>query len=510
MKKISSPVLFFSAFGIAALSAAVVLTTSAAPPKGPQTRLLAAYVKKELTAHQWVLAEIVQTKNDTATNLTLFMLPCEKDNVLDYETNGTYNISEGEKKCNSSDGKVKGQGTWEYEESDQALMDSYAGGRRIEKKVLELSPGMLKVQYESEGRRITTLTYFSEIGMKDEGLRDLVVDNSDNFKNVMLVPREAMYEARRYLVIGRRDFDRGVPVTVDDKGGVLKKVAVYPFMSSTDQNTTTDEGSRNKALIAQGKKVGLDYIITGNILKASADVAPDNKYQGHVKYFVTILDVKAGLEKKTKLFEYSEKAKEEKAKQNEKALKILGGVAGAASSMSWYYGGWRRGYWNSYYGYYFYPHSTALAVHGLSAAFSNGNNEERQRYYQSSLAVMDALNHTSKDLSEFVIENIPLSLKIARVDDEKKGKITVEGGTNINLQEGEKLKLVRVRETPMSDGTKEIETIEVAELTVEAVNGARLSACKPAFGQASKISKALKENPEELFVHTTELYRPKK
>lgn len=479
-----------------------------AGPAGGPPNYSAAWVKQELTTHQWTLVEIVQTKNDTATNLTLFMLPCEKDNYLAYETNGTYQIMEGQSKCANSDGNVKGKGTWEYEETDRTLYDSYAGGRRIEKKVLEISPGMLKVQYESEGRKITTLTYFSETGAKDEGLKDLVVDNSDNTKSIIQAPREVLQETRRYIVVGRRDFDKGVPITIDDKGGVLKKVAVYPFLNSTDANLTTDESARNKTLLAQGTKVGLDYIVTGNILKAASDVTPDGKYQGNVKYSVTILDVKSGQEKITKTFTYSEKEQEAKKKQD--AI-VLGALLGAAGHGYYGYYGWRRGYWDYYYGYYFYSSSASyLVADGLSCAFNNGYNDERKRYYQSSLAVVDAISHTTDDLSKFIIENIPLTFKILRVDDDKKGKVTIEAGTNANVQEGETLKMVRIRETVLSDGSKEIETQDVGKFVVESVNSMRLSSCKPSWGDASKIAKALKDKPEELFVQTTEVYRSKK
>lgn len=477
-------------------------------PVNPHKPYSAAWVKQELTTHQWTLVEIVQTKNDTATNLTLFMLPCEKDNYLDFEVNGTYQIYEGQSTCANSDGKVKGKGTWEYEETDKTLYDSYSGGRRIEKKVLEISPNMLKVQYETEGRKITTLTYFSEVGVKDEGLKDMIVDNSDNSKNIIQASREVLQETRRYIVVGRRDFDKGMPITIDDKGGILKKVAVYPFMNSTDANITTDETQRHKSLLSQGAKVGVDYIITGNIIKASADATPDGKYQGNVKYTVTILDVKAGQEKITKTFSYSEKEKEE---QRKKDAVLIGVLAGTVGRGYWGYYGWRRGYWDYYYGYYFYSSATNyLIADGLNSAFNNGYSDERKRYYQSSLAVVDAVNNTAEDLSKFIVEHIPLSFKVLRVDDEKKGKLTVEAGSNANLQEGETLKLVRIRETVLSDGSKEIETKEVAKMVVESVNSARLSSLKPTWGEASKITKALKENPGELFVQTTEVYRSKK
>lgn len=483
----------------------------------PTKALTAAYVKKLLTNNQWTLAEIVQAKGDSSVNLTLFMLPCEKDNLLHYQANGTYQILEGEKKCTNSTEKVKGSGTWEFEDSEQVIIDSYMGGRRIEKKIIELNPDMYKVQYESEGRTITTLTYFSETGLKNEALtNDVIVDNSDHSKNIAASPREALVQAHRYVVVGRRDFEKGQMLNLDDKKGLLKKVIVYPFMNSTDPNMTVQENERNIALINQGKKVGIDYIITGNIIKATSDVDKNNRYMGHVKYAVSILDIKSGEEKIRKTFEYSQREAEVKAAKSEQQMRTVIGVMGAASVMrsSYYYGYYGRYQygWNSYYNYYFVANTANVAAYGLSSAFADGMAAERNHYYQSSLAVMDAIAHTTEDVAEFVIQNLPLTIKINDVARSAKGKIenlTIEAGSNVNLQEKETLQAVKIETITMSDGTVTEKATPIAKLKVKTVN-TRLSVVEPSMYDIKKLEKALEESPDKIFVWTTEIPKSSK
>ena len=461
----------------------------------------ASYVKEELTSHEWTLKEIVQTKNDTATNLTLFMLPCEKDNVLDFEINGTYQITEGEKLCKASDNKIKGKGEWSFEEADQTITDTYNEGLPIEKKVLELTSGMLKVQYEGEGRRITTLTYFSEIGLKDESLSDIVVDNSDYATNIALAPREILMESKRYIMVSRRDFEKGQPLSVDDKDGLLKKVIVYPFTNSINK-AIVREDERNNMLIEQAKKVGLNYIITGNILKANVNTNADNTYSGHVKYTVSILDVESGEEIKRETYEHPKKEKKQSPIPNFPGiLEIVDGVG-----LPFIYFGKRNRMWKRYYDYYFITKTADAVGDGLDVVFAEGNDTERKRHYESSRAVMQAIAQTTEDLDKYIKENIPLTIAVNKIETNKKGKfagLIIEAGSNINMQEKETLNVVRIEENTLSNGKVVKSMHHIGKVKVASVNGIYLSTCKPGMSSKNKIEDAMNQNPEEIFVQTT-------
>lgn len=493
--------------------------TTSITANGKAKLLDANYVQEQLTGHEWTLREIVQTKNDTAVNLTLFMLPCEKDNILDYHDDGTYIITEGEKMCKKSAEKIKGNGIWEFDESEQEIVDSYMGGRRINKKILELTTGMLKVEYEGEGNKITTLTYFSKIGLDDDALIGQIEDNSNHSNNIEQVPREVMLEARRYILIGRNDFDKGTSLEIDNKGGLMKKVMVYPFMNSTDPNITVLENERISALISQAKKIGLDYIVTGNIIKADSDINNEGKHLGHIKYSVSLVDVSTGEISANQLFEHSQLNTEKKKNKKKRGLRSMMNVMGSVAQISSFsngfgYYGWKTNYWNSYYRSYFAAGAINLAADNLDAAFSDSDAEERTRYYKSSLAVMDAIAQTSEELGDFIIKYIPITIPINEVNVSGKGKLenlVIEAGANINIRKGEEMNLVRIKESTLSDGTIVSNSKVIAKLKVESINGTRLATCKAAKSSAKKkIAKVISENPEEIFVQTMEIPKEEK
>ncbi|MEO0777516.1 MAG: hypothetical protein AAF146_13185, partial [Bacteroidota bacterium] len=383
---------------------------TASPPaslNAPSDRPSKAYVEEILTTHNWTLREIVQTKNDTAVNLTLFMLPREKDNILDYAVGGTYQISEGEQQCDGSTESIKGTGTWEFDNSGKVIIDSYNGGRAISKQILELSPEMLKVEYEGEGSKITTLTYFSELSLEDNGMNTLVEDNSNHSQNIAQIPREIMLKSRRYIVVGLDDFKAGIKQEMDDKGGLLKKIVIYPFIDLTDPNTTVPVEERNISLMEQAKDIDIDYIVTGRVIKADADQNKMGEPCGHIKYDVSVLDVNAGEEMRHKSFEFSKLEQEKKEEKSSKVLGKIVTIVGAGLLNTWSYGNW-----DNYYSRYFSARENQLATDNLNAIFSSGNDSERVLHYKSSIAVMEAIDQTTQDLNKFILEYIPLSIPV--------------------------------------------------------------------------------------------------
>ena len=473
----------------------------------------AASVLDELTSHQWTLREIVQTKNDTATNLTLFLLPCEKDNQLSYYENGNYEITEGEARCKSTDDNVKGTGTWEYDANDNIIIDQYQEGRPIEKRILEINSGMMKVEYEGEGRAITTLTYFSEIGQQDEALQETIEDNSDHFGNITRVPREVMIEARRYAIIGRRDFDAGKVVTIDDRNGLVHRVVVFPFMDSTDPSTTVNEAERNSQLIAQALKSEIDYVITGNVFKAIARPTGNGK-EGHVKYSVSILDVNKGEEIAQRNLEYPKNGGETNKNRSNLMNKIAAGAAVAGSSLrtfsylNWYAG--RRNNWYRFYRGYFAANSVRNTANDFSAYFSE-TDQDRNTYFEENLAIMESLEKTAEDLGKFVLENLPVTIPVNDLAKNKRGRVNglvIEAGNNISVKVGEKMNIVRINRVTFSDGSEEVSKEQLGEIKISEVNGTRLSTGQITSG-LKVVQQALEDHRDQVFVQTKEIAEEK-
>ena len=157
-----------------------------------------------LTKKKWVLAEIVNTKNDTATNLTVFLLPCEKDNFTQYQQEGTYNIFDGQTKCSGQSDEILGKGTWEFDPSDKSLLiETYQGGREIEKKILELSDNTFQLEFESEGNAVTRLTYFSSEALQsnDEEILDRIEDPSNHTQTLSTIVREMLIEKGGFVIV---------------------------------------------------------------------------------------------------------------------------------------------------------------------------------------------------------------------------------------------------------------------------------------------------------------------
>ena len=471
------------------------------------TPVLASKIEKKaadiLTSHQWTLVEIQQTKDDTTSNMTLFLMPCEKDNFIDYHTGGTYKIFEGEKKCKPSDNDIKGEGTWTFYEQDGVILDSYSGGREVEKEVLYIDDNRLVMEFDAEGGWTSKLTYFSELGLKDDALSEEVEDNSNQSFNISKAIRQNLIGAGRYVLIGRKDFEKGKKLDIDDKGGLFRSVIVYPLIDATDINETVNETERNEGLMEHATKVGVQYIVTGKIIQTEAKKDASGHYLGAIQYSVNILDTETGNVVAKKIFAVDKKEEMEKKEKGRKWLNrgvsALALGAGAATFSR------TRGFWGNYYGYYFAEHSARNTKRTMDIVFANSvDNDERESYYQSSIAVMEAIYETEADLETFVEENIPIVIVINEIE-EKKGKaksLRIEAGGNINLQENEKLTVEKFEMIEMSNGSKVKDRELLVDIKVESIDNNYLSTCKVIKG-AKEIYDEWQSNPEKVKVFTT-------
>lgn len=455
-----------------------------------------------LMEHQWTLVELKQTKNDTTSNMTLFLMPCEKDNYIEYENGGNYHIFEGKEKCKSSDDNIKGEGTWEFVDQDGIILDSYLGGREVEKKVLDLDNERLVVAFESEGDYLTTLTYYSEIALQDEALVTEIDDNSNHSNNITQTIRGGLLGAGRYVLIGRRDFEKGVPLEIDDREGMFKSVMVYPFANASNEDLTFNETERNKTLLEQAAKTGSQYVVTGNLIQAEARPNGTGNYLAIIKYNVAILDANTGNVRASKMISI-DKFKEDKKKAKTRkwlkrgitAVALTAGVATFATS---------KRYWGRYFGLYWGLGATYATKRTMDMVFDDSvDKTQREKYYKSSEAIMEALWDTEDELNGFVEENLPLAIVINEIEGKgAKARMIIEAGSNVNLMENERLLVATYSTRTLSTG-KVIETInELGEVKVESVNGHYSAECKIVKG-AKDIMAAYKDKPEDVKVITT-------
>jgi len=350
----------------------------------------------ELTKHEWTIAEYKETIGDTLRNVTLTMMPCEKDQVLKYEADNTYKITEGVNKCTGGQ-DIKAQGKWNYAEADNEISEQFSGGATIYKKILSLDEGLLRIQYEGEAKKIITITYLSEIGKKSDAKKDQFVDNSDPVSIITQMIRDILNEQTKYTLVSLSDYANGV-----QGSGSSKRVVAVPLIDKTDANKTIDANDIMNQMIEQGKKANIDLIVTGILISLKKQTGNDGKPVARIKYSINILNVKKGKETKQEIFAYPEEKKE--------AGKAFGKVMGEIAKYTPFI---------SYYPSYYWAGNSSKSLHALYAAnyaasqanaysrsysiYSNTVNEqERRANFESSLSVMQAIESTQPELKKFL------------------------------------------------------------------------------------------------------------
>jgi len=393
MKKLYSPMLMcMIAFAVPAFNFA--------KDKSPVKRTKPPVAIAELTKHQWTIAEYNEKINDTLRNLTLVMMPCEKERILKYDVNNTYQIVDGNTKCNNTE--VKNEGTWQYVEAENVLTEHFSSGRPVDKKILSLDEGLLKIQFEGEGKRIITITYLSEIGKKSDAKKDLYIDNSDPLSMIAQMIRENLLEQGKYTLVSLGDFTNGV----NKSGGSSKRLVVAPLSDLTDPNKTVDENDRNSKYIEQGKAAGLDYVVTGSLISLNTSKGSDNKVSSRLKYRIIVLDVKKGKEKEKNMFAYPEEKKEsvglggfgkilKKVADVAPGVFVLGALMGSGSgSLASLYA-------------LCYASQRANTVYSSASVFSSNVNEsDRKQHFESSVSVLEAIEKTQPDLNKFLDKKV--------------------------------------------------------------------------------------------------------
>lgn len=122
-------------------------TTNTTPTGGGSTSPTKTQL---LTAHKWVPTALTFDNNDAWGLVD----DCEKDNFLEFKTNGSYKEDEGATKCDPNDPQIINNSTWKFTANNTKL--EYHGGRVAD--INGLTATELRLQYNDLGT-IVIATY---------------------------------------------------------------------------------------------------------------------------------------------------------------------------------------------------------------------------------------------------------------------------------------------------------------------------------------------------------------
>lgn len=111
-----------------------------------------AFTKTQLlTAKPWRITGIIeQSPGSSPTDVFSSFLPCEKDNLFLFKTNGTYDNTEGATKCDPMDPQLIDSGSWQLVNNETILNidgDSF--------EVVQITPTSLVLKLYDSGSELT-------------------------------------------------------------------------------------------------------------------------------------------------------------------------------------------------------------------------------------------------------------------------------------------------------------------------------------------------------------------
>ena len=468
-----------------------------------------AGVEALLKTHRWTLIEMVQVTDKTYTDMTALMLPCEKDNYIIYNNDNTYHIMEGEAKCNASDNNIKGEGHWEYDGQDTSLIESYQNGKKIAKKLVFISDETFKIQYEGEGKKLITLTYLSETA-KDAAKKQAIVYNVFPAPNIIQVIRECLSATGHYIMVPDRDVQKERPLLVNNSKGSLQTVAIMPFLNNTDENNRADAAARTNTLLAQAKKTGIDFIVTG-VLHDVACEKGDTGFKGRAQYEVMVLDMARDTQY-VHLFDSEgsdvavapgkapKKGLLNKAigfgkKAAEIGNKYLPGVTTALNASAPFLV--QKVGLETVYQYYFISNAVSNTNNDVGRLFSLVSDKQRKSVVDSSGAILAAVGQTADNVISFLSEAFNIKIKITAIEGSgKKMRVVINAGSGMQLNEKDILTVVK-----MSTGSGKDAVIEkeLGSIKVDAVDSANSAHCTIEDGRDA-IAEAFNKTPGEVVV----------
>jgi len=113
---------------------------------------------EKLTTGQWKLVSSVGsfTFNGNLQTVDVYanLGACQKDNLVEFKTDGTFVSDEGPTKCGSADPQQT-TGIWSLAQSDTHLIVN-GGGYNFDAEIVEFSDTKLRVKYQTDNGGIVT------------------------------------------------------------------------------------------------------------------------------------------------------------------------------------------------------------------------------------------------------------------------------------------------------------------------------------------------------------------
>jgi hypothetical protein len=96
----------------------------------------------------WTVDPAYPINGTTVTNWYAQMDACEKDDIVNFKSGGTYTIEEGATKCYDGDPQVYETGTWTFNSDETIIVMTPNGDTPVSCTIVSLSSNTLKISYQ--------------------------------------------------------------------------------------------------------------------------------------------------------------------------------------------------------------------------------------------------------------------------------------------------------------------------------------------------------------------------
>jgi len=119
--------------------------------------------KEMLTGKNWILSACTVSpamsfNGTTSTDWFGHLDACIGDNILMFNTNGTFTTDEGAIKCNSADPQVEDSGTWTFNADETVISMTHSASAATTMTIISLSSSKMQVSWATTGTTAYTFT----------------------------------------------------------------------------------------------------------------------------------------------------------------------------------------------------------------------------------------------------------------------------------------------------------------------------------------------------------------
>jgi len=426
----------------------------------------------KLLGKKWFIAELIQTKNDSAQNLIGIMHPCEKDNFTQFSADGKYTTYEGKSICKEGDSQIKDEGEWEVDETNSIFYESPSGGKEVEKTIVRLNENEFEIEFPGPDNTSYTIKYLSEESyvhhlanydkevQKDSTLH-ISVQKPHRITITNLV-KEVINQSNRYVLV-----DSSNTNAIPDRKDFQKSVSVLPFtdkaLSEEEKKQTLKKASKNT-----------DYLITGNITNTTYDASTQ---KASVQYKLSLWDVKT-----QKIINHEIKGIYSPVSTLNKLGSALTAIAVSTYALRY---GYRYGYYNRDL-----ARLVAASVEnnrnrnnaGLSKYFSELEGDRNELLGKQGKLTRQAILKTKRTVKGFIYNSLPVQFSILEISKTKKDgapkQILIAGGSDSELKALQNMQVVLLKQSTSANNTPTIEREVLANLLIGSIDGKTQAKCR--------------------------------